>query len=272
MKEIYLLIIALMLSSVILSAPERDGDWILHRGELRMWELHAEADSLKVRSLIFARYSIDSWLYDVNGSACYADPSPPNGSAFLDMLSEDWAMKGFSYRGYVSYSIFRSKGQQKTDPLFGGSCREGGIGLKVAGKVDLIDNLLRMEADRNFRSQACQPTAYFLLRDILSYLESETSRIVRRSFLLNKNLSDALDDIESNLRQLVPKIRAELLSEGIDLRLYYYTKFIPRGKGEEISFVFNAIVRDDLAEYIHLGKILRKFYCIRKWEIKVDTS
>ncbi len=272
MKEIYLLIIALMMSSVILSVPERDSDWVLYRGELRMWEMHAEADSLKARSIIFARYSLDSWLYNANGSSCYADPPPPNGSAFLTLLSKDWARKEFSYRGSISYNIFRSKEGQKSDPLFGGQCREGGIGLGIMGKMSIVDNMLYMKADRNFKDQACQPTAYFSLKGSLDYLKLETSRIVRRSFLINKNLSDALNDIKLNLKHLVIKMRARLLPEGIDLKLYYYTKVVLRRNGKEISFVFNVILRDNLAEYIHLGRIMRKFYCIRNWEVKVRTS
>ncbi len=272
MKEIYLLIIALMISSVMLSMPERDNDWALYRGELRIWEVHAEADSLKARSIIFARYSLDSWLYNTNGSSCYIDPPPPNGSAFLILLGKDWARKGLLYKGLILYNVFKSKRGQESDPLFGGRCREGGIGIKILGKVSIIDSMLYMKADRNFEDQVCQPTAYFFLRETLNHLKVETSRIVKRSFLLDRNLSDALEDIKSSLRQLVIKMRADLLSKGIDLRLYYYTKFVPGGNGEEISFIFNAVIRDDLAEYIYLGKIMKKFYCIREWEIKVKTS
>ncbi len=267
-----MLIIALIISSVILNIPEKDNDWVLYRGELRLWELYAEADSLKARSIIFARYSIDSWLYDVNGSACYIDPMPPNGSAFLTLLSKDWTRKGFSYRGSISYNVFRSKEGQRSDPLFGGRCREGGIGLKVTGKISMIDNMLHMEANRNFDAVACQPTAYFSLRETLEYLKIETSRIVRRSFLINENLSDALNDVKSSLRQLIIVMREKLLSEGIDLRFYYYTKLVPRGNEEEISFIFHVILIDNLAEYTHLGKIMRKFYCIREWEVKVMAS
>ncbi len=87
MKEIVLILIALLVASFIVSLPSSDDDWYLYRGEVRMWEISAEADTLRARSLIFARSSIDEWLGRVNATSCEELPPPPNGSLFVRLLS-----------------------------------------------------------------------------------------------------------------------------------------------------------------------------------------
>ncbi|HDI74102.1 MAG TPA: hypothetical protein ENF57_03740 [Candidatus Korarchaeota archaeon] len=272
MKEVYFLIIALLAASFIVNIRPSDDDWILYRGELRMWEMHAEADSLRARSLIFARSFLDSWLYRMNGSACYQIPPSPNGSIFLDMLEKDWSRKGFHYKGFVSYAVFRAEGGQESDPLFGGLCRDGGIGISVRMRLELLDDLLGLEASRNLETEACQPTAYFLLRDVLSLLESRTSSIVRSAFARNDNVSEALKEIKEELRMLITWLRSELMERGVKIRMYYYTKFIPLEGREDIVIPFRAILYDTRGEFIHMGKVLRGFYCIREWEIRVSRS
>jgi len=84
LKEIYLILIALLAASFLVGIPSPEEDWYGYRGKLRMWQLYSEAESLKARALIYARDYIDRWLYRVNGSECLLDP--PKGE-WLGMLT-----------------------------------------------------------------------------------------------------------------------------------------------------------------------------------------
>ncbi len=268
MKELVLILIALLVASFIVSMPRSDEDWFLYMGELRMYEMSAEADTLKARSLIFARSWVDRWLTEVNATACEELPPPPNGSLFVQLLKKDLISKGFSLMGDLHYSIGESRGGDASDPAFGGYCRGGGIKVIASSRLTIRDGLLGIKAMRYFDAGACQPTAYFLIREVLTGLRHRTVGIVREAFSSEENFTEALQEVERGLTLLVRHLRRNLTNEGISLKLAYTTKFA----GEEVVLNFRAMVFDERAIFIRDGRLRRGFSCIREWEIRARGS
>ncbi|MDK2371866.1 MAG: hypothetical protein QI197_00535 [Candidatus Korarchaeota archaeon] len=268
MKELILILIALLVASFLVSVPRSDEDWFLYMGELRMYEISAEADTLKARSLIFARSWVDRWLAEVNATACEELPLPPNGSLFVQLLREDMTSKGFSVMGDLRYSIGESREGDASDKAFGGYCRDGGIKVIASSRLTIRDDLLGIKARRYFGIEACQPTAYFLIREVLTDLRHRTISIVREAFSSEENVTAALQEMREELASLVRYLRRNLTDEGISLRLTYTTEFA----GEEIAIAFKAVVFDEEAIIIRDGRLRRGFSCIREWEIRVRGS
>ncbi len=268
MKELVLILIALLVASFLVSVPRSDEDWFLYMGELRMYEMSAEADTLKARSLIFARSWVDRWLAEVNATACEELPPPPNGSLLVQLLREDMMGKGFSLIGDLRYSIGEARGNDASDPAFGGYCRDGGIRVVASSRLTIRDDLLDIKARRYFDVEACQPTAYFRIREVLTGLRHRTIGIVREAFSSEENVTAALQEMRKELASLVRYLRRNLTDEGISLRLTYTTKFA----GEEVVLTFRAVVFDEGAIIIRDGRLRRGFSCIREWEIRARGS
>ncbi len=268
MKELVLILIALLIASFVINMPRSDEDWFLYAGELRMWEMSAEADTLRARSLIFARSWVDRWLVEVNATSCEEIPPPPNGSLFVQLLREDMANKGFSLLGDLRYSIGESEGGDPSDPAFGGYCRHGGIKLLASSRLTIRDDLLGIKARRYFDVEACQPTAYFTIRRLLTHLRYRTIEIVRESFSEEENITVALQEMRENLGSLVRYLRQNLSGTGINFRLTYTTKFAD----EETVLSFEAAVFDERAVIIRDGRLVRGFSCMREWEVRVRGS
>ncbi len=268
MKELVLILIALLTASFLVNVPRSDEDWFLYMGELRMYEMSAEADTLKARSLIFARSWVDRWLAGVNSTACEELPPPPNGSLFVQLLREDMMSKGFSLTGDLHYSIDESREGDSSDQAFGGYCRDGGIKVAASSRLTIRDDLLGIKARRYFDVGACQPTAYFLIREVLTGLRHRTIEIVRKAFSSEENVTAALQEMREELTSLVRYLRRNLTDEGISLRLTYATEFA----GEEVVIAFKAVVFDEEANIIRDGGLRRGFSCIREWGIRVRGS
>ncbi len=268
MKEIVLILIALLVASFVVSLPSSDDDWYLYRGQVRMWEISAEADTLRARSLIFARSSIDEWLGRVNATSCEELPPPPNGSLFVRLLREDMATKGFSLLGDLRYSVGESREGDTSDEAFGGRCREGGIKVLASSRLTVRDDLLGIKARRYFDVEACQPTAYFLIRRVLARLRSDVIRIVRESFSSGSNVTLALQEVRERLALLVREMRRNLSGTRISIRLSYTAKF----SEDEVLLSFTATAFDEGAVIIRDGKLRRGFSCVREWEVRVRGS
>ncbi len=268
MKELVLILIALLVASFLVSAPRSDEDWLLYMGELRMYEISAEADTLKARSMIFARSWVDRWLAGVNATACEELPPPPNGSLFVQLLREDLMSKGFSLMGDLRYSIGESREGDVSDQAFGGYCRDGGIKVVASSGLTIRDDLLGIKARRYFDVEACQPTTYFLIREVLTRLRHRTIGIVKEAFSSEENVTAALQEMREELTSLVRYLRKNLTDEGISLRLTYTTKFAE----EEVAIAFKAVVFDKEAIIIRGGRLRRGFSCIREWEIRARGS
>ncbi len=266
MKELVVLLIAVLIASFIVSLPSFDGDWYLYRGEARMWELAAEADTLRARSLIFARAFVDTWLARMNGTPCEIQPPSPNGSLFKEELMEDLRAKGFSLAGSIGYSVGESMAVGRSDPAFGGACRDGGVEVSVISHLEVRDALLGMVAHRSFRAKGCQPTSYYLMRRVLSELESGSLSVVKDSFSAGGNLTESMEMVREGISHLVGAIRENLTGKGLDVWASYSTKFL----GDRLIISFRAVVTDGEAVIIYGGKERRGFTCSRDWEVSVE--
>ncbi len=176
--------------------------------------------------------------------------------------------KGFSLLGDLRYSVSESRRGDLSDAAFGGYCREGGIKVLVSSRLIVRDDLLGIRARRYFDVEACQPTAYFLIRRILAQMRSETLRAVRESFSSGSNVTLALQEMRKKLALLVRELRRNLSDTGIHIRLSYTTKF----SEDEVLLSFMATAFDEGAVIVRNGKLTRGFTCVRDWVIRVRDS
>ncbi len=272
MKEIYLIFISLIAASFLAGIPSPEEDWYGYRGELRMWQLYSEAESLKARALIYARDYIDSWLYRVNGSECSLDPPAPDGNAFISRITEDWGPKGFKYEGVVNYGLFKATSEFDSDPLFAGRFRRGGIGLSLLIQATIIDSILGMRTKRVIETKACQPTAYYRAREFLNRIERDVNIIVRRNFRMENNVTRALEEISRGLSRYILGVRSELIRDGIFLSFGYNVDKRGYENYEDIVFTFSVTTFDSEAEYMYNGHLYRGFYCKRSWQLSIRKS
>ena len=272
MKEIYLILIALLAISFLVGIPSPEEDWYGYRGKLRMWQLYSEAESLKARALIYARDYIDRWLYRVNGSECLLDPPTPDGNAFISRMMEDWGPKGFKYEGVVNYGLFEASSEFDSDPLFAGRFRRGGIGLSLVIRATIVDSIFDMRARRVIETKACQPTAYYKARDFLDRIERNVNAIVRSNFRMEDNVTEALEEISRRLSRYILGVRSELIRDGISLSFSYNVDKRGYENYEDIVFTFSAMTFDGEAEYMYNGHLYRGFYCKRSWQLSIRKS
>ncbi len=272
MKEIYIILIALLAASFLVGIPSPEEDWYGYRGELRMWELYSEAESLKARALIYARDYIDRWLYRMNGSECSLDPPTPDGNAFISKMMEDWGPKGFKYEGLINYGLFEASSEFDSDPLFAGWFRRGGIGLSLVIRATIVDSIFDMRARRVIETKACQPTAYYKAREFLNRIERNVNAIVRSNFRMEDNVTEALEEISRELSKYILGVRSELIRYGIFLSFSYNVDKRGYENYEDIIFTFSAMTFDSGAEYMYNGHLYKGFYCKRSWRLSIRKS
>lgn len=301
MKEAAIILLGLMIAGFILSIPKNDSDWYLYRNEVRIYEISAEADTLEERAMIFARSSLDAWLYNVNGSECELDPPVPSGSYFISLLNEDLAGKAFQLKGSLDYAIDEAVDYVKSDPAFGGSCREGGIAVHLKGNLEITDQIAPLSAKRSFESAGCQPTAYYLIRRLFLSLQTDSREEIRKAFKNAVTLASAFNQVYLTLNTINKRYRDDLMDKGLRISLNYTwrvedvrEKYDLLGydviKGDEgidkkdwvimvrVSYdiwgtaIFNlsSTLQDNLAEIIYENKLYRGFSCHRKWVFPVE--
>lgn len=268
MKEGLIILGALIIASflVLTLHPILSGDepnCLLAKGKLRSYQIYAEVESFEPRAMIYARSKIDDFLATMNGSTCSTEPKAPQSDEFVEVLGEDLSDKAFAHTIAVNFEVFEAGGSESSHEAFGSYCRDGGIGVKAYGYIEVKDEFTGMRGERRFEARGCQQTAYFKMRKLLDKIEEEVRKAFNDSSRGASNTKDFLRKLNSRLKNLMSSLR-EALEEGIEVKVNYKVDFYPRSDSLEAHMHFSIIMKDERGVFILNGEERRGFWCVRE--------
>ncbi|MEM0267989.1 MAG: hypothetical protein QXO55_04740 [Candidatus Korarchaeum sp.] len=263
MREALIMISAFAIASFIILVIESEvqPEYYEYKGKLRINQLYAELESVEPRAMIYARSQVDSFLASVNGTACELDPViDPN--MFSEAINEDLGYKGFLSSIDLKFSVFETEGGGASSEYFGSYCRKGGIGVRVKGEVSIEDELIEIRGRRAFESVGCQQTAYYAMKEALSWLESEIKAGVEEASGKLPNVTRFWETLNRKLNQVMVSFRETY--PGLELRLRCEKDFYLEGGELKALVRFTLTLKDPEGLFIKSGEERKGFWCVRE--------